>query len=40
MDGGKQVWVPDNEHGFRLGTIVDIGSETITIQPVDMKSVS
>ena len=32
MDGGKKVWVPDNEHGFHLGEIVDIGSDSITVQ--------
>ncbi|XP_074625951.1 unconventional myosin-VI-like [Acropora palmata] len=32
MDGGKKVWVPDNEQGFRLGEIVDIGSDSITVQ--------
>lgn len=32
MDGGKKVWVPDNEHGFRLGEIVDLGSDTISVQ--------
>lgn len=32
MDGGKKVWVPDNEHGFRLGEIVDLGSDTITVE--------
>lgn len=32
MDGGKKVWVPDNEHGFCLGEIVDLGSDTITVE--------
>ena len=32
MDGGRKVWVPDNEHGFRLGEIVDLGSDTITVE--------
>lgn len=32
MDGGKKVWVPDNEHGFRLGEIVDLGSDTISVE--------
>lgn len=26
------MWVPDNEHGFHLGEIVDIGSDSITVQ--------
>lgn len=32
MDFGGKVWVPDNEHGFLLGTIVDIGSDTVTVE--------
>lgn len=37
MDGGKKVWVPDNEHGFRLGEIVDLGSDTITVEVDGLK---
>jgi len=37
MDGGKKVWVPDNEHGFRLGEIVDLGSDTITVEVDNSK---
>ena len=33
MDNGKIVWGPDPEHGFVLGTIIDIGQSTITVQP-------
>nr|CAB3264159.1 unconventional myosin-VI [Phallusia mammillata] len=33
MDSGKIVWGPYPEHGFILGTIKDIGSNTITVQP-------
>ena len=32
MDFGGKVWVPDNEHGFLLGTIVDIATDTITVE--------
>ncbi|EDO36037.1 predicted protein [Nematostella vectensis] len=32
MDGGRKLWVPDNEHGYLLGSIVDIGSDEITVQ--------
>ena len=32
MNKERPVWVPDNEHGFRLGKIVDIGSDTITVE--------
>ncbi|XP_059157656.1 unconventional myosin-VI-like [Physella acuta] len=35
MDGGKRVWVPHNIEGFKLGRIVDIGSDTICIEPFD-----
>ncbi|KXJ14045.1 Unconventional myosin-VI [Exaiptasia diaphana] len=32
MDFGGKVWIPDNEHGFLLGTIVDIGSDTVSVE--------
>lgn len=32
MDFGGKVWVPDNEHGFLLGTIVDIGADAVTVE--------
>jgi len=35
MDGGKRVWVPHAIEGFKLGRIVDIGSDTISIEPFD-----
>ena len=35
MDGGKKVWVPHPIEGFKLGRIVDIGSDLITIEPFD-----
>ncbi|KAK3696816.1 hypothetical protein RRG08_016866 [Elysia crispata] len=35
MDGGKRVWVPHPTDGFKLGRIVDIGSDTISIEPFD-----
>ncbi|KAL4232927.1 Unconventional myosin-VI [Mactra antiquata] len=35
MDGGKKVWVAHPTEGFKLGRIVDIGSEFITIEPFD-----
>ena len=33
MDGGKRVWVPHPADGFILGKIVDLGSDTITVEP-------
>lgn len=35
MDGGKKVWVPHPTDGFKLGRIVDIGSDSITVEPFD-----
>ena len=35
MDGGKKVWVPHPTEGFKLGRIVDIGSDSIAIEPFD-----
>lgn len=35
MDGGKKVWVPHATEGFKLGRIVDIGSDSIAIEPFD-----
>ena len=35
MDGGKRVWVPHPIEGFKLGRIIDIGSDTISIEPFD-----
>ncbi|XP_078492466.1 unconventional myosin-VI isoform X2 [Ciona intestinalis] len=33
MDNGRIVWGPHSDHGFVLGTITDIGHNTITVQP-------
>lgn len=36
MDGeGKKLWIIDPEHGFKLGKLVDIGADTLTIQLFD-----
>jgi hypothetical protein len=32
MDGGNKVWVPDIDDGFKLGKIVDINTNAITIE--------
>ena len=40
LNGNKPIWVRDNEHGFLLGRITDIGSETITVQLIEQKKVS
>ena len=33
MDEHKNVWVPHPIEGFKLGKIVDIGGDTITVEP-------
>ena len=35
MDSGKKVWVPHPTEGYKLRRIVDIGSDTLTIEPFD-----
>ena len=34
MDGGKKVWAPDIVEGYQLGIIVDVGTDTLTVQPL------
>ncbi|KAF7704315.1 myosin VIb [Silurus meridionalis] len=34
MDDGKPVWAPHPTDGFQLGMIVDIGADTLTIEPL------
>ena len=33
MDEGRSVWVPDSVHGYVIGRIQDIGTDTITVEP-------
>ncbi len=35
MDDGKKVWVPHAIEGFKLGRIIDIGADAITVEPFD-----
>lgn len=35
MDGGKKVWVPDHNEGFKLGRIVDINTDLLSVEPFD-----
>ncbi|XP_066579504.1 myosin VIa isoform X2 [Amia ocellicauda] len=35
MEDGKPVWAPHPTDGFQLGTIVDIGADTLTIEPLN-----
>ncbi|XP_012723263.2 myosin VIb isoform X2 [Fundulus heteroclitus] len=37
MEDGKPVWAPHPTDGFQLGTIVDIGADTLTIEPLNQK---
>ncbi|XP_054651935.1 myosin VIb isoform X1 [Dunckerocampus dactyliophorus] len=37
MEDGKPVWAPHPTDGFQLGTIVDIGPDTLTIEPLSQK---
>ena len=34
MEDGKPVWAPHPADGFQLGTIVDIGADSLTIEPL------
>ncbi|XP_036438257.1 myosin VIa isoform X2 [Colossoma macropomum] len=34
MEDGKPVWAPHPTDGFQLGTIVDIGANSLTIEPL------
>uniref|UniRef100_A0A4W4FKB1 Unconventional myosin-VI n=1 Tax=Electrophorus electricus TaxID=8005 RepID=A0A4W4FKB1_ELEEL len=34
MEDGKPVWAPHPTDGFQLGTIVDIGADSLTIEPL------
>ncbi|TSL47582.1 Unconventional myosin-VI [Bagarius yarrelli] len=37
MEDGKPVWAPHPIDGFQLGTIVDIGADSLTIEPLKEK---
>ncbi|XP_023249558.1 unconventional myosin-VI-like isoform X1 [Seriola lalandi dorsalis] len=37
MEDGKPVWAPHPTDGFQLGMIVDIGANTLTIEPLNQK---
>ena len=39
LNGNKPIWIRDSEHGFLLGKISDIGSDTLTVQLVDTRKV-
>lgn len=35
MDGGQQVWAPHPTEGYQLGLIVDVGADTLSVEPLD-----
>ncbi|XP_052009605.1 myosin VIb [Xyrauchen texanus] len=37
MEDGKPVWAPHPTDGFQLGMIVDIGADTLTIEPLNQR---
>ncbi|XP_041828671.1 myosin VIb isoform X1 [Melanotaenia boesemani] len=37
MEDGKPVWAPHPTDGFQLGMIVDIGADTLSIEPLNQK---
>ncbi|XP_054990674.1 unconventional myosin-VI isoform X1 [Sorex araneus] len=37
MEDGKPVWAPHPTDGFQMGNIVDIGPDSLTIEPLDQK---
>ncbi|XP_069830766.1 unconventional myosin-VI isoform X5 [Dendropsophus ebraccatus] len=37
MEDGKPVWAPHPTDGFQLGNIVDIGPDSLTIEPINQK---
>lgn len=37
MDDGKPVWAPHPTDGFQLGIIVDIGADTLSIEPLNQR---
>uniref|UniRef100_A0A3Q1IRM6 Unconventional myosin-VI n=1 Tax=Anabas testudineus TaxID=64144 RepID=A0A3Q1IRM6_ANATE len=37
MEDGKPVWAPHPTDGFQLGLIVDIGADTLTIEPLNQR---
>ncbi|KAM9703485.1 LOW QUALITY PROTEIN: myosin VIa [Menidia menidia] len=37
MEDGKPVWAPHPSDGFQLGTIVDIGADSLSIEPLQGK---
>lgn len=37
MEDGRPVWAPHPTEGFQMGNIVDIGADSLTIEPLGQK---
>ncbi len=35
MDGGQRVWAPHPIEGYQLGEIVDVGADSLSVEPLD-----
>ena len=40
MDGGQRVWAPHPEEGYQLGLIVDVSTDTLTVDPLQGEKVT
>ena len=40
MDGGQRVWAPHPDEGYQLGLIVDVSTDTLTVDPLQGGKVS
>ena len=38
MEDGKPVWAPHPTNGFQLAMIVDIGADSLTVEPLTQRS--
>ncbi len=34
MDGGQQVWAPHPVEGYQMGLIIDVGADTLSVEPL------
>ncbi len=34
MDGGQRVWAPHLTDGYQLGLIVDVGADSLSVEPL------
>ncbi|CAF4940397.1 unnamed protein product [Rotaria sp. Silwood1] len=38
LNDNKPIWIRDDEHGFLLGKIIDIGSDNVTVQLINNRT--